>query len=146
MANEMILFVTKLLRAVIFAKIKHQQKQFTSFTGKKLHLQECLIYLFNLKKFAAEWHRLLLEAHGEATLSESSCRERFHKYNDGKYDVEDKVKMLGSRLKTTWKHFIGKSYPTRHFHQIVLLPLISCSNPWYMACLSNTLHHIKTKN
>jgi len=33
------------------------------------------IYFFNLKKSAAEAHRLLVEAYGDAALSERSYRE-----------------------------------------------------------------------
>ncbi|EGI60743.1 Mariner Mos1 transposase, partial [Acromyrmex echinatior] len=56
----------------------------------KYHLRELLIYFFNLKKSAAEAHRLLVKAYGEATLSERSCREWFQKFKNGKFDIEDK--------------------------------------------------------
>jgi len=46
----------------------------SSFEPNKRHLREFLIYFFNLKK-AAEAHRLLVEAYGDAVLSERSCRE-----------------------------------------------------------------------
>ena len=45
----------------------------SSFEPNKRHLRELLIYLFNLKKSAAEAHRLLVETYGEAALSERSC-------------------------------------------------------------------------
>ena len=51
---------------------------------------ELLIYFFNLKKSAAEAHRLLVEAYGDAALSERSCREWFQKFKNGKFDIEDK--------------------------------------------------------
>ena len=35
-------------------------------------------------------HRLLVETYGEATLSERSCREWFHKFKNGEFDMEDK--------------------------------------------------------
>lgn len=56
----------------------------------KHHLRELLIYFFNLKKSAAEAHRLLLEAYGEAALSERSCQEWFQKFKNGEFDVKDK--------------------------------------------------------
>ena len=34
-----------------------------------------LLFCFNLKKFAAESHRLLVEVYGEHTLSETICRD-----------------------------------------------------------------------
>jgi len=43
-----------------------------------------------LKKFAAETHRLFVEAYGNAALSEKSCRESFQKFKNGEFDVEDK--------------------------------------------------------
>ncbi|EGI65278.1 Mariner Mos1 transposase [Acromyrmex echinatior] len=61
-----------------------------SFKPNKRHLRELLIYFFNLKKSAAEAHRLLVEAYGKATLSERSFREWFQKFKNGEFDVEDK--------------------------------------------------------
>jgi len=43
-----------------------------------------------LKKSAAEGHRLLVEAYGDAALNERSCREWFQKFKNGEFDVEDK--------------------------------------------------------
>jgi len=56
----------------------------SSFVPNKCHLQELLIYFFNLKKSADQAHRLLVEAYGEAALSERSCREWFQKFKNGK--------------------------------------------------------------
>jgi len=42
-----------------------------------------LIYFYNLKKSASEVHRLLVEAYGDAALSERSCREWFQKFKNG---------------------------------------------------------------
>ena len=53
-------------------------------------MRELLIYFFNLKKSEAETHQLLVEAYGEAALSERSCREWFQKIKNGEFDVEDK--------------------------------------------------------
>jgi len=62
----------------------------SNFEPNKRHLRELLIYFFNLKKSAAEAHRLLIEAYGEAALSERSCREWFQKFKNGDFDIEDK--------------------------------------------------------
>ena len=62
----------------------------SSFEPNKRHLRELLIYFFNLKKSTAEAHRLLIEAYGEAALSERSCREWFQKFKNGEFDIEDK--------------------------------------------------------
>jgi len=58
-----------------------------SFEPNKRYLRELLIYFFNLKKSAAEAHRMLVEAYG--ALSERSCREWFQKFKNGEFD-EDK--------------------------------------------------------
>jgi len=60
------------------------------FEPNKRHLRELLIYFFNLKKSAAEPHRLLVEVYGDAALSERSCREWFQKFKNGEFDIEDK--------------------------------------------------------
>ena len=60
------------------------------FEQNKRHLQELLIYFFNLKKSAAEAHRFLVETYGEAASSERSCREWFQKFKNGEFDIEDK--------------------------------------------------------
>ena len=52
---------------------------------------ELLIYFFNLKKFAAEAHRLLVEAYGDVALSERSCREWFQKFKNGEFDIEQRT-------------------------------------------------------
>ena len=62
----------------------------SSFEPNKRHLRELLIYFFNLKKSAAEAHRLLVEAYGDAALSERSCREWFQKFKNSEFDIEDK--------------------------------------------------------
>ena len=59
-------------------------------TGSARDLRELLVYFFNLKKSAAEAHRLLVETSDEADLSERSCREWFQKFKNGEFDMEDK--------------------------------------------------------
>jgi len=68
----------------------------SSFEPNKHHLREFLIYFFNLKKFAAAAHKLLVEAYDDAALSERSC-EWFQKFKNGEFDVEDKER--SGRLK-----------------------------------------------
>jgi len=69
-------------------------------------LRELLIYFFNLKKSAAKAHRLLVEAYGDAALSERSCREWFQKFKNGEFDVEDKECSGRKCMKTrNWKYY-----------------------------------------
>ena len=62
----------------------------SSFEPNKRHLRELLIYFFNLKKSAAEAHRLLVETYGEAALSERNFHEWFQKFKNDKFNIEDK--------------------------------------------------------
>ena len=62
----------------------------SSFEPNKRHLREVLIYFFNLKKSAAEAHRLLAEKYGKAALSERSCREWLQNFKNGEFDIQDK--------------------------------------------------------
>ena len=54
------------------------------------HLREVLIYFFNIKKSAAEAHRMLSEAYGEALMSERTCREWYQRFKNGDFQVEDR--------------------------------------------------------
>jgi len=60
------------------------------FEPHKRHLQKVLLYFFSVKKSVVESHRLLVEAYGEAALSETMCRDRFRRFKSGDFDVEDK--------------------------------------------------------
>ncbi|KYM99711.1 Pleiotropic regulator 1 [Cyphomyrmex costatus] len=62
----------------------------SNFVPKKEHLREVLLFCFNLKKSAAESHRLLVEAYGEHALSETTCRDWFRKFKNNDFDVNDK--------------------------------------------------------
>lgn len=42
---------------------------------------------FRLKKFVAEAHQMLVEAHGEASLSEINYCQWFHRFKSGKFDI-----------------------------------------------------------
>ena len=87
-----------------------------AFVPKKQHLREALLFCFNLKKTAAESHRLLVEAYGEHALSEPSCREWFRRFKSGDFSLDDKegpgqpknLKMKNSKnwsIKIHVKHF-----------------------------------------
>jgi len=50
---------------------------------------KALLFCFNLKKSAAESHRMFVEAYGDNTLSETTCRDWFRRFNDN-FDLNDK--------------------------------------------------------
>jgi [histone H3]-lysine36 N-dimethyltransferase SETMAR len=63
-----------------------------NFVPNKQHLREVLLYLFNVKKSAAESYRLLCEAYGEHALAESTCREWFRRFKSKDFDVKDQIR------------------------------------------------------
>ena len=52
------------------------------------HLREVLIFCFNMKKSAAETHRMLSKTYSEAAISERTCREWFQRFKNGDFDVQ----------------------------------------------------------
>ena len=60
-----------------------------SFLLKKKHMREALLFCFNLKKSAAESHRMLV-AYGDNALSETTCRDWFRRFIDDNFDLSDK--------------------------------------------------------
>ncbi|GFT45893.1 mariner Mos1 transposase [Trichonephila clavipes] len=61
----------------------------SAYEPNSRHLREVLIVCFNMKKSAAEAHRMLSNIYGEAAISERTCREWFQRYKNGDFDVED---------------------------------------------------------
>jgi len=53
-------------------------------------MREALLFCFNLKKSAAELHRMLVKAYGDNALSETTCRDWFRRFNDDNFDLSDK--------------------------------------------------------
>ncbi|GFT19068.1 solute carrier family 23 member 1 [Trichonephila clavipes] len=61
----------------------------SAYEPNSRHLREVLIVCFNVKKSAAEAHRILSNTYGEAAISERTCREWFQRFKNGGFDVED---------------------------------------------------------
>jgi len=53
-------------------------------------MREALLFCFNLKKSAAESHRMLVETYGDNALSETTCKDWFRRFNDDNFDLSDK--------------------------------------------------------
>ena len=53
-------------------------------------MRKALLFCFNLKKSAAESHRMLVKAYGDNALSETMCRNWFRRFNDDNFDLSDK--------------------------------------------------------
>ena len=54
------------------------------------HLREVLIFCFNMKKSAAEAHRMLSNTYDKAAISERTCREWFQRFKNGDFDDKDR--------------------------------------------------------
>jgi len=52
-------------------------------------MQKTLLFCFNLKKSAAESHRIV-KAYGDNALSETTCRDWLRRFNDDNFDLSDK--------------------------------------------------------
>lgn len=63
----------------------------------KLHFRHSLLLLFDLKKSAAEAHKTLLEAYGDAAPSYPNCRFWFQRFKSGNFDVNDKERPGGPK-------------------------------------------------
>ena len=61
----------------------------SDFVPNNRYLGEVLIFFFHSKKTAAEAHRELQKIYGNATLSETTCRDWFRRFKDGNFDVDD---------------------------------------------------------
>lgn len=55
-------------------------------------MRTALLFCFNLKKTAAESHRMLVDAYGDSALSATQCKVWFRRFKDGDFDVTDKEK------------------------------------------------------
>ncbi|GFV45425.1 mariner Mos1 transposase [Trichonephila clavipes] len=61
----------------------------SAYEQNSRHLLEVLIFCFNMKKSAAEAHRILSNTYGEAAISERMCRESFQRFKNSDFEVED---------------------------------------------------------
>ena len=55
-------------------------------------MREALLFCFNLKKSAAESHRMFVEAYGDNALSETTCRDWFRRFNDDNFNLSETKK------------------------------------------------------
>ena len=48
-----------------------------------------ILHYFNMKKTAAESHRILVEVYDEHTLAERTCKRWFARFKSGNFGLED---------------------------------------------------------
>ncbi|GFU28458.1 mariner Mos1 transposase [Trichonephila clavipes] len=61
----------------------------SAYEPNSRHLRDVLIFCFNMKKSAAEAHRMLSNTYGKSGISERTCREWFQRFKNGDFDVEN---------------------------------------------------------
>ena len=61
----------------------------SNFVPEKVFLRGVLLHYFNMKKTAAESHRILVEVYGEHALAERTCRKWFARFKSGVFGLED---------------------------------------------------------
>lgn len=61
----------------------------SSFVPNKVFLRGVLLHYFNMKKKAAESHRILVEVYGDHALAERTCQKWFARFKSGNFDLED---------------------------------------------------------
>ena len=61
----------------------------SNFLPEKVFLRVALLHYFNMKKTAAESHRIFVEVYGEHALAERTCQKWFARFKSGDFDLED---------------------------------------------------------
>ena len=61
----------------------------SNFVSEKVFLRGVLLHYFNMKKTAAESHRILVEVYGEHALAERTSQKWFSRYKSGDFSLED---------------------------------------------------------
>ena len=61
----------------------------SNFEPAKVFLRGVLLNYFNMRKTAAESHRILVEVYGEHSLAERTCQNWFARFKSGNFGLED---------------------------------------------------------
>ena len=61
----------------------------SNFVPEKVFLRGVLLHYFNMKKTAAESHRILVEVYGEHALAERTCQKWFAQFKSGDFGLKD---------------------------------------------------------
>ena len=79
----------------------------SNFVPEKVFLRGVLLHYFNVKKTAAESHRILVEVYGEHALVERTWQKWFTRYKCGDFGLEDEERagQPKSLKMKNWKHY-----------------------------------------
>ena len=69
--------------------LRHCYRAMSNFAPDKVFLRGVLLHYFNMKKTAAESHRILVEVYGEHALAEQTCQKQFARFKSGDFVLED---------------------------------------------------------
>ena len=61
----------------------------SNFVPEKVFLRRVVLRYFNMKKTAAESHRILVEVYDEHALAERTCQKWFSRFKSGDFGLED---------------------------------------------------------
>ena len=61
----------------------------SNFVPEKVSLRGVLLHYFNIKKTAAESHRILVEVYSQHALAEGTCQKRFARIKSGDFGLKD---------------------------------------------------------
>ena len=61
----------------------------SNFVPEKVFLWGVLLHYFNMKKTAAESHRILVEVYDEHALAERTCEKWFARFKSGDFGLKD---------------------------------------------------------
>ena len=61
----------------------------SNFVPENVFLRGVLLHYFNMKKTAAESHRILVEVYSEHALAERTCQKWFARFKSGDFGLED---------------------------------------------------------
>ena len=81
----------------------------SNFVPETVFLRGVLHY-FNMKKAAAESHRIVVEVYGEHALAERTCQKWFARFKSGDFGLEDEERpgQPESLKMKNWKHYSMK--------------------------------------
>ena len=61
----------------------------SNFVPEKVFLWGVLLHYFNMKKTAAESHRIVVQVYDEHALDERACQKWFARFKSGDFGLED---------------------------------------------------------
>lgn len=70
----------------------------SEFKPNSRHLREVLLFYFNMKKCAAEAHRIISDTYGKTAISDRTCGEWFQRFKSGDFAVEDRHSGGGEKV------------------------------------------------